>query len=557
MALTIAIEGLGVIANADAETNDTGGDGTGDWGFNGSGGVSNGLTTDTFYYGSASMSMALSGAGKNGWLYFDRGGDLDFTTTLAGQYVYIWVHCPTLGLSETLANVGLGIRMGSSTGNYRTWTIAGNDDSNGWDGKWKCFVIDPTTTGSISDTGTYDGTDVNLIGIKGETTATAKGDNFFVSQIAVGSGLRITGTSTTGWEDLVDYCTDLPNRAWGMMQQREGIYYAYGDFLIGDTGQSANVSFEDSNRVVQFGVSEYWISSAWATTVDASGFGIVVEDHASWTTTFTDGIIVGSEEGRAGSTFIGGANEDIHMDLYGGNNAASVTALYGTKLQSLTGAIMSGNDADHKFLSVSFIACSQFDPVGAPLIRNCLFAETADVDSAILWNENIDIEDCTFIANTLGAAIEHPSAAGTPYDYTNLTFSGNTNDGLNSSGTDIVVNKLGTSNPINDEGGNTITYDASYSVTFDVQDEAKDPIENAQMSVYLLDSPFTEIMNEDTLSSGVATQGYSGSVPVDIKWRGRKSETADNPRYISQSGTGQITTNGFSLTVTMKVQNKI
>ena len=72
MALTITIEGKGVIANADAETNDTGGDGTGDWGFTGSGGVSNGLTTDTFKYGSACIAAALSGT-KNGWLWFNTG----------------------------------------------------------------------------------------------------------------------------------------------------------------------------------------------------------------------------------------------------------------------------------------------------------------------------------------------------------------------------------------------------------------------------------------------------------------------------------------------------
>jgi len=146
MALTIAIEGLGVIANADATTNDTGGDGTGDWGFTGSGGVSNGLTTDTFYYGSSCISMALSGSGKNGWLWFNRGSTIDFTTTYAGQFVYVWIHCPTIGLSATLANQGVSIRMGSATGTYRTWVVAGNNGSNGWDGGWQCFVIDPTTT---------------------------------------------------------------------------------------------------------------------------------------------------------------------------------------------------------------------------------------------------------------------------------------------------------------------------------------------------------------------------------------------------------------------------
>lgn len=422
MALTIAIEGLGVIANADAEVNDTGGDGTGDWGFTGSGGVANGLTTDTYYYGSSSMAMALSGT-KNGWLWFNRGAGLNFSTTYAGQHIYFWIHCPTIGLSETLANVGVGIRIGSSTTDYRTFTVAGSDGSNGWDGGWQCFVIDPTKAGSISDGGTFDITSVQYFGIRGATTATAKGDNFFISQIAVGSGLRITGTSTTGWADTVSYCTDLPNRAWGMMQEREGIYYQYGMITIGDdaTPQAAAVSFVDSGRVIQAGISEYYnISSAWVTSADIDYMGLVIEDDAAATngvTTFTDGVVVGSDAGRSGSTIIGTANHDYSMDLYGGSNADSVTALYGTTLKDTTGVINSGPDSQHLFYSTNFIGCSQFDTAssasGAPVLRNSIFAETSDSAGALLWNNYINIQNSKFIANTTGPGIEHDTWNGT------------------------------------------------------------------------------------------------------------------------------------------------
>jgi len=47
-------------------------------------------------------------------------------------------------------------------------------------------------------------------------------------------------------------------------------------------------------------------------------------------------------------------------------------------------------------------------------------------------------------------------------------------------------------------------------------------------------------MNEDTLSSGIAIESYGGSLPVDIKWRVRKSEITDDPRYEARSGTGVI-----------------
>jgi hypothetical protein len=512
MALTIEIDGKGVIANADVFTNDTGGDGTGDWDWVGSGGVAHGLTTDTFYNGSASASAALSGA-KSGWLYFNMGATtaMDFTGggTEEGQHIYIWVHCPTIGLSATVASPGVAIQVGSSTTAYRTFTVAGTDDSNGWDGAWKCFVVDPTKTGSVTDTGTPDLSAIQYIGAYMETTATAKGDNLFIGQIAIGRGLTITGTSTTGWQEVIDYTTDRPNRAWGMLQEREGIFYAYGTIKIGETGrtgthtagtsttvmtdsaanfsidelvgktiynitdvssgvvtantattvtvssltggtdndwdtsdayeissQTVDVDFSDSGRIIQFGVSEYYISSAWSTSADIGYSGIVIEDRtADWSTqyktTFTDGVVVGTDKGRSGSTIIGTANHDVALDLYGGNATASLTELYGTTLKDITGAINSGNDADHKFYSVAFIGCEQFDPVGAPVIRNCTFAETVSTTGALLWNSNIDIQTCAFIANTIGEGIEHDTIIGVIANTCSSTGSSTT---LNSTG---------------------------------------------------------------------------------------------------------------------------
>jgi hypothetical protein len=552
MALTIAIEGLGVIANADAETNDTGGNGTGDWGFTGSGGVSNGLTTDTFYFGTSSIAMALSGSGKNGWLYFNRGSALNFSTTLGGQFIYIWVHCPTLGLSQTKANIGIGIRAGTSTGVYRTWTIGGSDDSNGWDGKWKCFVIDPTKAGSVADNGSYNPATVQFIGIKGETTATAKGDNFFISQIAVGSGLRITGDSTTSWQDIATYCTDLPNRAWGMMQKRGSIFFGNGKFNIGSSTQTAITDFADAGRVIQWEDNQYWDGTTWITSLPTNAYGIVVEDAVGFATTFEDGAIVGLTNGRSGTTFIGNVDQNVSMDLYGGNNGNSLTLLYGTKFQNIKGAINSGNLSKHKFLGCSFVASSQFDPVGAPLIRNCTFAETVDVDAALMWNESIDIVDCSFIANTLGAAIENPSSAGTPYDYDALSFSGNTFDVLNSSGAAITINTTNGTNASTSEGS-AVTFAGSVPVTVTVVDSAQNPIEGA--TVYLLTTTgAVVVLNGLTNASGVISGTFSGTTPVaiDSTVSGVKHGSSPIPYTYFTLG-GSITTSGYSQTAILTV----
>jgi len=717
MALTITIEGKGVIANADAETNDTGGTGTGDWGFTGSGGVAWGLTTDTYLFGSSSMSMALSGA-KNGWMHFDRGAgnELNFGTSGAeeGQHIYIWYHCPTIGLSDTRANAGVSIRIGTSTTAFRTFVVAGSDGANGWDGGWRCFVVDPTKTGSISDTGTYDTSSIRYIGIRGATTAIAKGDNFFVDQIAVGFGLRISGTSTTAWKEAVDYCTDYANRAWGMLQQREGIYYAYGKIWIGNSTQTAAVSFTDTGRTIQFGVSEYWSGSAWVPFSKTDYQGIIIEDASTYPTTFQDGVLVGSDAGRSGSSIIGNANHDVSLDMYGGNEATSLTKLYGTSFRNIKGAINFGNDPDHHMYSVAWENCSQVDPVGAIKIRNCFFiGYTPNTNGALLWNANMDIQDCRFIANTDPTndphGIEHPTA-GT-FAYTGMFFSGNdydinntslatlmdsyqpTEDGdvdvysgsiirvaqqftasagiltratfsLRKQGTPSGVNvfarlyansgaaptgaALATSNPIaienfatsfgdvefefEDEytlsatdyhisvefsGGdasnrleveyltagsgsetcNTYisswggqTYDCRFAVnrgglvkinatdsnpntaretasvkgatkivntvniTIKVQNTDRQPIQDAQTSVKLLNSPYTQLMNEDTLSSGLAVEGYNYTGDVDVVVSVRKSDDLDNPRYKAHSSVQTISDSGLTLTITLVEQ---
>lgn len=551
MALSYTIEGKGVIANADNTGTDTAG---GSWGFSGSGGVSWGTTTDTYYYGTTAISMALSGA-KNGWMYHDigAGNELDFGAagTEENQFIYVWVHCPTIGLSNTLANEGVAIRVGSSTADYRSFIIAGNNGANGWDGGWQCFVIDPTKTGSIADTGTPNLSSIRYIGLRGATTATAKGDNFFISQIAVGSGIRITGTSTTAWADAVAYCTDLANRAWGMLQEREGIYYAYGNIIIGDG--TATTDFDDEGRVVQFGISEYWsgTGTTFNTSLPTTASGITLDDGTG-TTTFTDGVIVGTENGRSGTTILGNANENVFFDASAIAAAGSDINLYGTTFKDFTGGITFVNDTDHALLGVSFVGCTQVDPVGAPVIRNCTFAETADADAALLWNASIDIQDCNFIANTTGAAIE--MTLTTNQDYDGLLFSGNTNDTLlnnGTPGTNIDISKSNGSNPTTYENAPsntaTITYvGAAVTLTVTAQEVDGTPVQNVRVHLEatgtgsLPDGDTVTISNSGTTATVTHTaHGLSTGDKVVI--RGASHDENNGVFSITVTGTNTYT----------------
>ena len=84
-------------------------------------------------------------------------------------------------------------------------------------------------------------------------------------------------------------------------------------------------------------------------------------------------------------------------------------------------------------------------------------------------------------------------------------------------------------------------------------DADKDPVVSAQCSIFLLNAPYTELMNEDSAAvTGIASEGYNYGGAIDIKYRVRKSETTDNPRYFPATGTGQITATGFSIQIQLK-----
>ena len=83
MALTIDIEGKGVIANCDVVTDDTGGTGTGDWTEQGGGTMT--LSEDVFLFGSSCIGGKY--AGKSGFQQFDLGANNELDFDVAGLEV--------------------------------------------------------------------------------------------------------------------------------------------------------------------------------------------------------------------------------------------------------------------------------------------------------------------------------------------------------------------------------------------------------------------------------------------------------------------------------------
>lgn len=284
MAFTsIAWNGIGVIANCDALADSAGGTHA----ELGGGGIS--ANTDNYLLPPASIGHVY--ASKSGFGYYTTPANYSFATAgnAEGQFIYIWIQIQSPSAFDLLANNGFSIVVGTDTSNYRTYKIAGSGAGEGKvfeGGGWKLFVIDPTIAGSIADIGVYDLATINMVGLWMDTIVSVRADTIFTEQISIGKGLRVTGTGTV--QELVDYCTDYTNRAWGVFQKRGRIAFAYGSLTVGDNVNSTvNSSLTDDGNIIGFGFTEFWNGSAWVISHPLDYNKLILEKHASFTTDYT------------------------------------------------------------------------------------------------------------------------------------------------------------------------------------------------------------------------------------------------------------------------------
>ena len=266
MALTIAIDGYGVVADADGLTDGQGGT----WRELGGGTIA--FNPDVYLYEDAGGAGSIGSkyANKTGYTYVDGITALDFLTALANaedNFIYLLVNIQSKGAFATLATNGLAAMIGSATGDSREWKIAGSDDANGWTGGWKCFVIDPQIIAGTVLNGTPDMTAVDTIGIWIDTDVSVRADSIFISQINCGKGVTCTGSPTvTGgaMDELVDWCTDYANRAFGALEKRGSTAFQKGGITVGDGTTATTFSAYGNN--IECEESSFWNGSAWVSS---------------------------------------------------------------------------------------------------------------------------------------------------------------------------------------------------------------------------------------------------------------------------------------------------
>lgn len=438
---------------------------------------------------------------------------------LTGDAIYMWL-LPR-GEMDTIANGGVGIIIGDGT-NRRAYHVGGSDASTSFvvTGGWYCFMFDPanppTSYSTLAGSAEPNFTAITQVGVRFKTLAKSLGnvENCFADITRRGWGLRIEGGTTGDRGTFAEIAADDEStsaaKAYGIIRTiQEGVYEVQGKLIFGDDG-TGDSYFEDENAIIIF--------SDNGASDDLYEF--TLEGNSTGTNLFKLGEKVGTgdtAQGRAGCTIMS-AGPDLDVDLNDTNFGANVT-IYGTKFYQ-TGLIELPANTSTEIIGCQFINCGQVT-ANQCILRACSWqGYTPDGDAALLWNSTINIEACTFIANTDGTndphAIEHP-AAGT-FDYEDLVFSGNDYDiHFTAASGDLVINKVGTSDPSTYEitGTGSVTIN-NPSVTTQITAKAGSDlsvIENVRVQLVAADAtgdyPYQEAVTQITSATGTATVAHT------------------------------------------------
>ena len=450
MAVTIT-DNRTVISNADNTT-----------GWTGSNSIEVVTSQPTPIEGSACLGMVVSNDQEDAYFTLPSAVNMGGTGTL----VYMWVF--PRGEMATTANGGIQLQLGDGS-NRIGFHLAGSDvapfrHDQGPVG-WQCMVLDtgnlPTDFTVLS--GSRAGLNLNAItqvGVVFTTLVKSVGgvENCFWDISRYGNGgITIGGGSVSDpgrFEEiaLLDRSTGA-NQAYGILRRLgEGVFGLQGPLTF-DGGYffdtNATVVFEDRN----FFNDKYKITVAGASTTFRLGEKSGTGDNAS---------------GSDGCTIL--VPETTSAEFIATDTDVPDLRIYDTVLSGFSEGISfsSGlNGADHEFMGNTIRVSGQVD-LGRVVTRTSTFTGYSETEAALIWNENINIQNCEFTGNNDDvnnpAGIEHPDSVGSPYTYTDLTFAANDFDIFNSSGSPIIVQAQGVSNPTTSRGAD-VTIENVVSLT--------------------------------------------------------------------------------------------
>lgn len=511
--------------------------------------------TGVYLQGSAATGVKVSNQKVFLWYNYITGLNFQPSGGNENQYLYVWVNCLVSGLIVNRAGGGLSICLGQDTSNYYEWYMEGSDT---YAGGWIRLVLDPSNTPASTFAGSPSLTSVDYIAITADARPnTLRFDNLMVDRIDVGTKIVAYGTSDNVWQDMIDADEGDSNNKYGIISTKNDIINVNGQVELGDTSVSGSLLYE-VDRIIVWENPTYYNGSAEASSV-APGFATLsIKGNTQNATRVEHGVIVGSGDtakGRNGCTFIS-TEQPFRVDL--DSLDVEYIKTYGCKFSGVdAGLTMSSgiNGLNHEFIGNTVDQSGQAE-LGRVKTRGCIFSGVVASgigdpgNSAVLWNENIDIKNCSFIANTDTSsdphAIEHTIIGS--YDYTDMIFSGNDYDiefsspvsgTLTINATDSDPGTYEITGPL----GGTVDIINTVSLDLKIVDEAQANIQDAWC--YIEDSSQVELMNEQSIADGTASASYNYGGEESAIVRVRKY----GYKYYRANQT--IRNNGLDLTITL------
>lgn len=428
--------------------------------------------------GSGNLGIQISQTTTHVYIPTGTGDAPASAQDLSNLRIYAWVFA--WGSVDTKANGGFRIVLGDGT-NRRAYYVGGSDDYGFQVGGWTCIVLDtanlPSNFAQLAGAAAPTLTAITQVGVGSKylNKATGNVDNFYWDVMRFGLGLTVYGGSAgspaTFAEIAADDALTSTGKAHGVIRELQaGVYGVQGDLLFGDDAGTNALYFKDDTAIVVL-----------EDRVHGAGTPTPVRIHVRANATHADqhfelGVAVGtgdSQSGRDGVTFLNAnlaqraeflANDaDLHEFLAYGCTWNGIDSGSSPSVAFSDDATLAAN---HRLSGCTFARCGSVG-IGRVPARNCTWSGyTKSANGALLWNDNISIKNSQFIANTgtSASAIEHPSSAGSPYQYDNLRFSGNDFDVNNTSGNAITIDKLNGSDP-NTSKGSGVTFQGSFSYT--------------------------------------------------------------------------------------------
>lgn len=493
------------------------------------------LDSDVFIEGAGSLKLKVSNT-LSSVAKYDQGGAGG--VDMSGKHFGIWVMSPAVFDTDT--NGGIRCYFEDTSGNWKECYVSGSDS---YPGGWSYLVCSYDATGQ-NTSGTYSSAAHRYCGVRFKTLSKSVKENVWWDAMHYFNELTCTSgvADQVDLDDLVDWCKTDGN---GLFVEYNGAYFCKTGIYWGSTTAGLHIDFKDIEKKVFMVENTFKSSTLYKWNVQGNSTGTI-------------NYVTGNKSGTVGiqgieiidlntSNYITIDFDDSNIDklqVYGGG----FTGVGTIKFPSLTGAnyeCINIAFTSHGIVTCNTFKIEKFNSISAT-------SDSFTVSSATFNVKYGNIIDPTDNGISVSADIDL-----TLYD---IVFSGT--DGISSYDIEnthanlIEIGNDGTSNAqYENENPGSIDIVTSVDLTIYVQDEDKNPIQDAQTSIHLLDSPFTALMNEDTLVTGYAeeTYNYPGST-VDIVVKTRKSDSADDPRYQAFSAIGTITAAGFLLAVTLKEQ---